>query len=93
MKDDDVDWAVYHQLDEGMGTTIRELVNQMGFSEEAVMASLSRLVDAMLVEMCGDYVRKLSVQEMLVACQSRYDASCSITFEHGMIRAKSDREQ
>jgi hypothetical protein len=93
MKDDDVDWAVYHQLDEGMGTTIRELVNQTGFWEEEVTASLSRLVDAMLVEMCGDYARKLSVQEVLVACQSRYDASCPITFEHGMIRVKYDREQ
>ncbi len=91
VKEEDLDWLVYHLVTGCNGETCAGLVRATGCPEPMIEASLSRLEHYMLVEREGLWFRPLSMQEMLVKCQSTYDKDSPIVIEHGVIRARDNR--
>jgi hypothetical protein len=92
VKEEDLDWLVYHLITGCNGETCAGLVRATGCPEPVIEASLNRLENYMLVEREGSWFQPLSPIEMMVKCQSRYDKNSPIVIEHGVIRARDDRE-
>jgi len=84
----DLDWRVYHLLGHDPCQSKEALAEQAGCSSEEVIQSLRRLEDSGLIEEGSGGCRILSVQEMLLRCQARYDQSSSLIIEGGVIRVK-----
>ena len=87
MRDEEIDWAIYHALQDGKSRTDGDLV-ALGYDRGDVEASLSRLEKSFLVERSGDAVRVLSFQESLLLCQMANDRDSPICIENGVIRAR-----
>ena len=89
MREEDLDWTVYHCIPENGSITTPDLVAATGFEPGAVMASLERLEHYLLVRRSGDGVRLLSIQESLIECQCRHTTEdLPFVIENGVIRAK-----
>jgi len=84
----DLDWRVYHLLVRDPCQSQEALAEQAGCSSEEAIQSLRRLEDSGLIEEGSGGCRILSVQEMLLRCQARYDQSSSFIIEGGVIRVK-----
>lgn len=88
MKEEDVDWRVYHRIPEGASITADALAAGCGFGIPEVEASVARLERACLVECTGSSVRLLSFGEALISNQMKYDDDLPFTLENGVIREK-----
>lgn len=92
MNEQDLDWQVYHLLLKGPDLDQDRLAEKIGCSRDEIVSSLSRLESAFLIEKDGKRYRVLSVQEMLLQCQARYDQNSPFIIEGGVIRVKKDRD-
>lgn len=92
MKDEDLDWQVYHLVIDGPGISFSEIASRTGIEEEAIRSSACRLVSGLLVEIRGDMVHALSIQEALLRCQCKYDKSLPYTIENGIVIMKNEQE-
>ena len=92
MKDEDLDWQVYHLVIDGPGISFSELASRTGIEEDAIRSSACRLVSGLLVEIRGDMVHALSIQEALLRCQCKYDKSLPYTIENGIVIMKKEQE-
>ncbi len=92
MRDEEIDWSVYHALLEGKASTLQELAN-LGIESRLIQESVRRLEEFYLVERAGDSVRVLSVQESLLLCQAKNDDACPFVVEDGVVRARSGQER
>ena len=93
MREEDLDWAVYHRIPETGDITVEDLVADTGFEPGAVTASLERLEHYLLIRKTGKMVRLLSIQESLIECQCRHTREdLPFVIENGVIRAKSSEE-
>ena len=89
MREEDLDWAIYHRIPATGCITVEDLATATGFEPGAIMMSLERLEDALLVRRSGDEVRLLSIQESLIECQCRHTTEdLPFVIENGVIRAK-----
>ena len=88
MKDEDMDWLVYHKLPEGAAMTLDILATHCGLDKPEVEVSLSRLECSCLVERKGNSVRLLSFGEALIRNQVKYEEDLPFTIENGVIKAK-----
>ncbi|WP_292517783.1 MarR family transcriptional regulator [Methanoculleus sp.] len=89
MREEDLDWAVYHGIPQTGSITVEDLAAATGLEPGAVTASLERLEHYLLVRRTGDTVRLLSIQESLIECQCRYTADdLPFVIENGVVRAK-----
>lgn len=93
MKEEDLDWAVYHLLVEDAGRDAGVLARLLGCSAVEIERSVKRLESAMLLECTPAGVRILSMQEMMLRCQARYDRGCPFSIEGGVIRLRSGSEE
>ena len=87
MRDEDLDWAIYHALPPGGTLTVGDLV-RAGYDPNLIEASLSRLENSCLIERRGDSVRPLSFQEALVLCCMKNDGESPVCIEDGVIRLR-----
>ncbi|MDD3932976.1 MAG: MarR family transcriptional regulator [Methanoculleus sp.] len=93
MREEDLDWVVYHRIPETGGITAEDLVATTGFESGAVAASLERLERYLLVRRSGEMVHLLSLQESLIGCQCRCAKdNMPFVIENGIIRAKRSKE-
>lgn len=92
MRDEDVDWAVYHALLDGKACTPQGLAC-IGYDPCHIEESVRRLEKYHLVERAGDSVRPLSFQEALLLCLAKNDGTCPFIVENGIIRARSEQER
>jgi hypothetical protein len=92
VRDEEIDWSVYHALLEGKAGNMQELAS-LGFEPRLIEASVRRLEKNYLVGRAGDSVNVLSVQESLLLCQAKNDGSCPFIVEKGIVRAKSEQER
>ncbi|ABN57450.1 MULTISPECIES: hypothetical protein [Methanoculleus] len=93
MREEDLDWAVYHRIPKTDGITVEGLVAATGFEPGAVTASLERLEHHLLVRRSGKTVRLLSIQESLIECQCRHTREdLPFVIENGVIRATRREE-
>ncbi len=88
MKEEDLDWLVYHVLLESPDLDPEALAARTGLSGDDVAASLSRLESALLVIRCGRSFRAASIPEMMLVCQCKYDRLAPFFVENGIIREK-----
>ena len=88
MKEEDVDWLVYHQLPDGAPVTMDTLASRCGLKVPDVVASLTRLERSCLVERTGSSVRMLTFGEALLKNQVKYEEDLPFTIENGVIREK-----
>lgn len=89
MREEDLDWAVYHGIPQTGSITVGDLAAATGFEPGAVMASLERLERYLLIRRSGEAVRLLSIQESLIECQCRHTRDdLPFVIENGVVRAK-----
>jgi hypothetical protein len=88
VKEEDVDWLVYHQIPERAPVTADALAASCGLGLSDVEASLARLERFCLVERTGSSVRLLSFGEALIRNQLKYEEDLPFTMENGVIMAK-----
>ncbi|HQD25334.1 MULTISPECIES: hypothetical protein [Methanoculleus] len=93
MREEDLDWAVYHGIPQSGSITVEDLVATTGFEPGAVRASLERLEHYLLIRRSGEAVRLLSIEESLIECQCRHTKEdLPFVIENGVIRAKRGDE-
>ena len=88
MKEEDVDWLVYHQLPDGEPVNSDTLATRCGLKVSDVEASLTRLERSCLVERTGSSVRMLTFGEALLKNQVKYEEDLPFTIENGVIKEK-----
>jgi hypothetical protein len=88
VKDEDVDWLVYHRIPEGSPVTADVLAAKCGLGIPDVEASIARLEQSCLVERAGSSVRLLSFGEALIRNQVKYEKDLPFTIENGVIKEK-----
>jgi hypothetical protein len=88
VKEEDVDWQVYHRLPAGVPVTADTLAAECGLEISAVEASVTRLERSCLVERSGSSVRQLSFGEALIRNQVKYEEDLPFTIENGVIKEK-----
>jgi len=89
MKEEELDWQVYHMLVEDADRQAGVLAALLGCSLDDIQRSMKRLESAMLLECTPSGVRILSVPEMMLRCQARYDRNCPFSITGGVIRPRS----
>jgi hypothetical protein len=88
VKEEDVDWLVYHRIPEGAPITADALAADCSLGIPEVEASLTRLELSCLVERRGSSVRLLSFGEALIRNQVKYEEDLPFTIENGVIKEK-----
>ena len=88
MKDEDIDWNIYHLLSPQGTADPVDLATKSGLDLKTVKISLQRLEKYFLIEMADGRVRLLSVGESLIQCQFTYDADLRYIIENGVIKQK-----
>lgn len=92
MKDEEIDWQVYHLITGGHGISMEWLAAKSGHGRQVVEASVKRLEHNLLVQKKGERIEALSVNESLIRCQIRYDTLLPFTIENGVIKEKKRQE-
>ena len=92
MRDEDLDWELYHAVADGKARTMADLAAR-GHDPARVEASVGRLERAFLVERQGDSVRALSFQESILLCQLKNERGSPLVLENGVLRVKRDGER
>lgn len=93
MKDEETDWEVYHLLAAHHGMDEDSLMELLPITREEIRGSLVRLEKAMLIDVTPQGLRVLSVPEMVLRCQAKYDRGCRFSIEGGVIRLKSGEDE
>ncbi|MDD4137672.1 MAG: MarR family transcriptional regulator [Methanoregula sp.] len=88
MKQEDVDWQVYHLIPPVEPTTAAILAETSGLGLTVVEESLARLERSCLIEQNDGNVRMLTFGESLIRNQIVYDKDLPFTMENGVIKAK-----
>jgi hypothetical protein len=92
VRDEDLDWEIYHALPAGETRRVGDLV-EAGYDPALVEASLSRLERSCLVERRGDSVRPLSFQEALILCCMRNGRESPFCIENGVVKLRTGKER
>ncbi|NLA38087.1 MAG: MarR family transcriptional regulator [Methanomicrobiales archaeon] len=92
MREEDLDWVVYHCIPENGGVTTGDLAAATGLEPGEVTVSLERLERYLLIRRSGKTVRLMSVQESLIECQCRYTSDLPFIIENGIIKARRREE-
>ena len=88
VKDEDIDWIVYHILSNGGAKTEESIVRETGLPAGDISASLIRLKSNLLIECRDGNYDVISIPEMLFRCQCRYGQDIPIVIEDGVIKVK-----
>ena len=89
MREEDLDWKIYHILVANEKCTISSLIDMSGTDEEAVLKSLNRLENNCLIKKKEDIAQILSLQETIMRNSVRsavVDADSPIIIENGVIK-------
>lgn len=92
VKDEDIDWLVYHALSSGGPKTEEELVQETGLASHDVTASLVRLKSNFLIDCRESSYDILSIPEMLFRCQCRYSQETPVFIEDGVVKVKKPEQ-
>ena len=92
MRDEDLDWEIYHALLDGKIRTEADLA-ACGYEPGPTETSLCRLERYLLIERRGGELRALSLPESLLLCQARNEEDSPLVIENGVIRVKRAEER
>jgi hypothetical protein len=90
VKEEDVDWRLYHLIPEAVAISCGDLAAASGFDSATVEISLARLEQFCLIERSGSSVRLLSFRESLICNQLKYEEDLPFTIENCVIKEKKD---
>jgi Mn-dependent DtxR family transcriptional regulator len=93
VKDEDIDWIIYHLLTPQGTADPVDLATKSGLDLKTVNISLQRLEKYFLIEMADGRARLLSIGESLIRCQVTYDADLRYIIENGIIKQKRKSDQ
>lgn len=93
MKDEDIDWIIYHLFAPQGSADPIDLTTKSGLDLKTVNTSLQRLEKYFLIEMVDGRARLLSVNESLIRCQFTYDADLRYMIENGVIKQTRKSDQ
>jgi hypothetical protein len=88
VKEEDLDWLVYHLLLDDTLQDSGRLAARARCPEREIAASLARLESSYLIVREGSWYRVLSFQEFILASQARHDPASPIAIEGGVIRQR-----
>jgi hypothetical protein len=88
VKDEELDWIVYHILSNGGAKTEESIIRETGLPPGDISSSLSRLKLNLLIECRDGNYDILSIPEMLFRCQCRYGQDIPLVVEDGVIKVK-----
>lgn len=88
VKDEDLDWIIYHILSVRGAKTEESLVGETGLPTGDIRASLTRLELNLLIECRSGTYDILSIPEMLFRCQCRHGQDSPVIIEDGVIKVK-----
>ena len=89
MRQEDIDWKIYHIVVDGNSVSADDIISKTGFDRETVNGSLKRLESSSLIEYDGKTARILSLHEMLLKCSIKNaatDPDSPIIIENGVIK-------
>lgn len=89
VREEDLDLKIYHILADDIPRGENEISEIASVSPEKAGSSLQRLIAINLVEKTEAGYKALSIHEILLRCQVKYDQSCPFIIENGVIKAKS----
>jgi predicted ArsR family transcriptional regulator len=92
VKEEDQDWLIYHLLADPGHSGVKDLADRAGIAPGKVEESLRRLEAQLLVQRKGEEYWVLSLQEMMIRCQCRYDPGLPYEIENGVIKMKVRRD-
>ena len=90
MKEEDVDWLLYHIIAQKGEVTADDLADMSGLDAAAVTTSLDRLDRYLLIDRTGGKTRALSIGEALIKCQAKNDETLPYIIENGVIKARKN---
>lgn len=88
VKDEDIDWMIYHIIARKPVVATGELVSESGLDIASVESSLARLQKAFLIERTPSSVRVLSFGESLIKTQVKYSDDLPFVMENGVIKER-----
>jgi hypothetical protein len=90
VKEEDIDWMIYHLVAEKETTTPDDLITASAMDAGTVHASLARLEQFLLIECSGNSVRALSIGESLLKCQVKNTLDPGLEIVDGVIKVRED---
>ena len=88
MKEEDVDWVIYHLIVREPSITVEGLISASGLDPCVVDESLGRLERYLLIERPEGKLRVLNFGEALIRCQVKYSQDLPYTIENGVIKQR-----
>jgi hypothetical protein len=89
VRQEDIDWKIYHIVVDGNSVSVDDIISKTGFDRETVNGSLKRLESGNLIEYDGKTASILSLHEMLLKCSIKNapaDSESPIIIENGVIK-------
>ena len=93
VREEELDWTLYHIITARNTTTVPELCTDTGFSRDDVEGSMERLERNCLIGRSEEDVRVLSIHESLVMCRVNHAQDSPIVVEDGVIKYRPPREE
>jgi len=90
VRDEDLDWKVYHTLERCGNATLEELSGATGVDQGRVAGSVERLENNLIIEKRDEQYRLLSLEESILKCQLKYMPGPGLTIEGGVIKIKKE---
>ncbi|GAA5262310.1 MarR family transcriptional regulator [Methanocalculus sp.] len=90
MKDEEVDWDVYHRIVCNQANTVSGIEEVCGLSSDVVLASVDRLKHYLLIKEENGLLHPLGIEEMLLSCRIRHAQDLPFTIENGVIKMKQE---
>lgn len=86
MKEEEIDWKLYHLLPDEEEVPVSRLAELSGFTEETVRSSLARLEKCCMISVMGDSARAVSINEFMALSELKDDPFFCI--ENGVIKVR-----
>jgi hypothetical protein len=93
MREEDIDWTVYHTIVSKHNTSLEELNDLLSFSREDIESSVERLERKCLIGRRNGKIMLLSIQEMMITNRLRNARDLPFTIEGGVIKVKSENKE
>jgi DeoR/GlpR family transcriptional regulator of sugar metabolism len=93
VREEDLDWDIYHIIAMKGDISLDELVEQCGHPGVMIRNSVARLERKNLISQNENVVRVLSLQESMARCQLQQSMDDCIYMEDGIIKVRSGSER